>query len=583
MRKTKIVCTIGPATDDETILQKLIQQGMDVARLNFSHGTHEEQLQRVNLIKRISREENRPVAILMDTKGPEIRTGRFKDGGCYLNPDSEVWIRSEEILGNEKEFSVTYKYLAQDLKPGNLVLIDDGLIELRVLETTSEDVRCHVVNGGHVSDRKGINLPNVRVHLPALTDKDVEDIEFAIENDFDFIAVSFVRRATDVYHVREILEKNKGEFIQLIAKIENQEGVDNFDEILDASDGIMVARGDLGVELKAQHVPIIQKQMIEACYSKGKPCITATQMLDSMMRNPRPTRAEVSDVANAIIDGTSAIMLSGETAAGKYPLQSFAMMNEIACSTEDSIDYWEFFRTGRHAAAPSSAPSVTNAVSHACCTTAMDVKAKAIVAVTIGGRTARMMSRFRPECPVIAPTTSERCLRQLSLSWGVVPILSDEIYTTDELFEAGMQRALDTGLVAEGDVVVISGGTPVGVSGMTNTLKVQTIGRLLSQGVGIERGKITGDVFILTPDTIDELRSSGAHNLVLVVIDTDNSMIDVIKQANAIIAESDSPDCHAVTVGKLLDIPVVYNCQNARKIFKNGMPVTVDSDRGIVN
>lgn len=583
MRKTKIVCTIGPATDDETILRQMIKKGMDVARLNFSHGTHEEQLERVNRIKKLRAELDIPVAILMDTKGPEIRTGRFEGGSCELIPDSEIWIRSEDILGNEKEFSVSYKSLAEDLEPGNLILIDDGLIELRVIDKTSTDIRCHVVNGGTVSDRKSINLPNVRVHLPALTDKDIADIMFAVENDFDFIAISFVRRATDVYHVREILEANKGEFIQLIAKIENQEGVDNFAEILDAADGIMVARGDLGVELKAQHVPIVQKKMIEESYSKGKPSITATQMLDSMMRNPRPTRAEVSDVANAIIDGTSAIMLSGETAAGKYPIEALEMMTEIAETTEESLDYWEIFRTGRHAAAPSAAPSVTNAVSHAYCTTAMDVKAKAIVAVTIGGRTARMMSRFRPECPIIAPTTSERCQRQLNLSWGVMPVISAELTTTDELFETGMQRALDTGLVKEGDVVVISGGTPVGVSGMTNTLKVQTIGRLLSQGVGIERGKVTGDVLIVTPENIEELKRTGAYNMVLVVQDTDNSMIDIIKQSRAIIAESNSEECHAVTVGKLLDIPVVYNCENARKIFKNGMPVTVDSDRGIVN
>ncbi len=579
MRKTKIICTLGPSTDDDQILRLLIQKGMNVARLNFSHGSHEEHKKRLERVKRIRAELDQPVALLLDTKGPEIRTGRFADGGCLLKPDTEIWIRQADILGNDQEFSISYKSLAQDIQVGDILLLDDGLIELCCVEIDGVDVKCVVHNGGPISDRKSVNIPGVKLDLPALTDKDIDDIRFGVENDFDFIAISFVRRASDITQVRSHLEQLGDSSMKLIAKIENQEGVDNFDSIIDVADGIMIARGDLGVEIPSQNVPVIQKRLIHSCYSKGKPCITATQMLDSMIRNPRPTRAEVSDVANAILDGTSAIMLSGETAAGKYPIEALEMMNEIAVTTEDSVDFWELFRTTKH----ESAPSVTNAVSHACCTTAMDLKAKAIVAVTLGGRTARLMSRFRPGCHIVAPTINEKNRRQLSLSWGVLPVLIDELTDTDALFEQGMQKAVDCGLVSNGDVVVISGGTPVGVSGMTNTLKVQTVGRLLCQGIGINRGKATGDVVIIENDEdLAALKNSGAHDSVLVVNDTDNAMLEVIKQAKAIVAETENKNCHAVTVGRLLDIPVVHACKNACKILRQGLPVTVDSDRGLI-
>lgn len=578
MRRTKIICTLGPATDHDQIVRDMMLKGMNVARLNFSHGTHEEHLQRVNRLKRIREELGLPVALLLDTKGPEIRTGVFENGSVMLETGQEIWIRQADIVGTSAAFSLSYKTLSNDVRIGSVILIDDGLIELTVTAVEGGDVKCVVRNGGPISDRKSINLPGIQVDLPAMTPKDLEDIRFAIEQEFDFIAVSFVRRASDIRHVRTELEKHGGDYIKLIAKIENQEGVDHFEAILDNSDGVMVARGDLGVEIPAQQVPVIQKKLIRACYTSGKPCITATQMLDSMIRNPRPTRAEVSDVANAILDGTSAIMLSGETAAGKYPVEALEMMVEIATSTESSVDYWEIFREGKH----SAAPSVTNAVSHACCTTAMDLKAKAIVAVTLGGRTARLMSRFRPACPIIAPTINERNRRQLSISWGVVPVLIDELTDTDALFELGMQKAVETGLVSNGDVVVLSGGTPVGISGMTNTLKVQTVGRLLCQGVGIECGKATGDVHIIDPVHMDLIEHGEIENGVLVVYDTDNSMLDLIKQSSAIVAESENPECHAVTVGRLLDIPVVYNCKNVRKILKEGMAVTVDSDRGLI-
>ncbi len=578
MRKTKIVCTIGPASDDEGILRRLLLSGMNVARLNFSHGTHEEQLKRVELIKKLRTELDIPVALLLDTKGPEIRTGLFEGGACLLEEDQEVTISHDDVTGTAECFSISYKSLSDDVNPDDIILIDDGLVELRVKEVVGKDVICTVVSGGPVSDRKGVNLPGIKVNLPALTEKDLSDIQFAIENDFDFIAMSFVRKAADVDHVRHQLDKNNGSQIHIISKIENQEGVDNFEEILDASDGIMVARGDLGVEIPPEQVPNVQKRLIRRCYSKGKPCITATQMLDSMIRNPRPTRAEVSDVANAILDGTSAVMLSGETAAGRYPVEALQMMGGIAEATEQSVDFWDLFKRSDH----SPTPSVANAVSYACCTTAMDLKAKVIVAVTFGGRTARLIARFRPACPIVAPTVSERNRRQLNLSWGVVPVLIDEVTDTDALFDMGMEAAVSTGLVDNGDVVIISGGTPVGISGMTNTLKVQMAGHMLCQGTGINRGQAAGDVvFANSTCTLDD-RSSCPEHIVLVVEDTDNDMLGLLRMAEAVVAETADPECHAVTVGKLLNIPVVYNCKNATKILREGMAVIVDSDRGLV-
>jgi pyruvate kinase len=403
----------------------------------------------------------------------------------------------------------------------------------------------------------------VSTHLPSLTDKDIADILFGIENGFDFIAASFVRKASDVLEIRRILEKHNGEHLHIIAKIENREGVANFDEILKVADGIMVARGDLGVEIPIQEVPTVQKSLIEKCYKVGKPSITATQMLDSMIRNPRPTRAEVSDVANAILDGTSAIMLSGETAAGKYPVESLTMMDCFACQTEKTIDYWgNFIRTDYQ-----MIPSVANAISHATCTTAMDLKARAIVAVTHSGRTARLISRFRPECPIIATTISPESQRQLSLSWGVCPLLVQEVFSTDEMFELGMNKALESGFVSNGDVVVITGGTPIGMSGTTNTLKVQTIGRLLVEGKGIGKGIVSGEALVF--DTPDDMRQADLQSeYILVAHSTDNSMVSLMKKAIALVVEDEDPACHTATVGLALDIPVIYACENATRILK---------------
>lgn len=578
MRKTKIICTMGPAVDNDDVLKQLMLKGMNVARLNFSHGTHEEHLTRINRIKRLRQELNLPIAILLDTKGPEIRTGNFENNKIMLEEGAYVTVMHSSDLGNESLITVSYNRIHEDLKPGNRILIDDGLIELEVLEVEGKALRCVVNNGGPVSNHKSINLPNVETNLPSLTEKDIADIRFGIEQEFDFIAASFVRKAVDVLEIRKILEKHNGEHIQIIAKIENREGVNNFDDILKVSDGVMVARGDLGVEIPIEEVPTIQKALISKCFKVGKPSITATQMLDSMMRNPRPTRAEVSDVANAILDGTSAIMLSGETAAGKYPVESLTMMDNIARQTEKNIDYWGNFIKSNYA----MVPSVANAISHATCMTAMDLKARAIVAVTHSGRTARLISRFRPECPIITTTISPVSQRQLALSWGVYPLLVNEVYATDAMFDMAMNNAYESGFVSNGDVVVITGGTPIGMSGTTNTLKVQTIGRLLADGKGIGKGTVSGEVLVI--ESAEDVRKADLRSsYILVAKETDNSMVDLMKKAIALVVEDEDATCHTTTVGLALDIPVVYACENATKILKSGSIVTVDVERGTIS
>ncbi len=568
----------GSCTEDDGLLRELMLSGMNVARLNFSHGDHEEHLGRVERIKALRSELDVPVALLLDTKGPEIRTGNFNSGRIELTEGSVVTLLPGNDIGDEKTIYVSYHDFYQDIDIGSPILIDDGLVELEVMSIDDSQVKCRVLNGGPVSNHKSINLPGAKTNLPALTSKDIEDIRFAIEHDFDFIAASFVRKAADVLEIKKILEKYDGESIHIIAKIENREGISNFDEILKVADGIMVARGDLGVEIPMQEVPTVQKALIEKCYKIGKPCITATQMLDSMMRNPRPTRAEVSDVANAILDGTSAIMLSGETAAGRYPLESLKMMVSIAEQTEKSIDYWGEFIKSRY----EMVSSVTNAISHATCMTAMDLKAAAIVAVTHSGRTARLISRFRPECPIIATTVSPMSYRQLALSWGVYPYLVEEVHTTDAMFELGMSKALESGRVKNGDVVVITGGTPIGMSGTTNTLKVQNIGRILVDGKGIGKGNISGEALVI--QSAEDLRLADMRqDYILVASHTDNEMLPAMKKALALVVETTDPGNHAAIVGLALDIPILYACENATKILKTGSLIAIDVERGTIS
>ncbi len=470
MRKTKIICTMGPSTDKPGVVEKLVKAGMNVARLNFSHGTREEQLKRINEVKRVREELDVPVGILLDTKGPEIRIGMFEEGSIVLEEGQEFTLTPDDITGDNKKVSVSFDRLSEYLKSGDKILIDDGLIELSVLRMEGKNVVCTAVNGGKLSNKKSINLPGIHIEMPYMTERDREDIIFGIENGVDFIAASFVRCREDILEIKKIFEEKNEKVVKIIAKIENQEGVNNADEILAEANGIMIARGDLGVEISFEKLPQIQKKLIKKCYAAGKMAITATQMLDSMVHNPRPTRAEVSDVANAVYDGTSAIMLSGETAAGEYPVESVKAMSAIATATEESIHYDTRFLKENV-----KNKSITDAVSHAACTTAIDVKAKAIVTVTHTGHSARMISKFRPNCPIIAATTSKRTYNQLALSWGVIPTMNTLADTTDVLFYLAVQRAKETGMFAKGDILVVTGGSAVEMSGTITTLKVVEI------------------------------------------------------------------------------------------------------------
>ena len=470
MRKTKIICTLGPAVDDADMIRTLIRTGMDAARFNFSHGTHAEHLERLTRLKSIRDYMGRPVATILDTKGPEIRIKSFEEKSITLEAGDTFTLTTEDVVGNQSCVSVTYPKLHEELAPGQQILIDDGLVAIKVDRIEGSNIICTVENGGTLSANKSINIPGVHIQLPALTEKDIEDIRFGVENDFDFIAASFVRRAADVEAVRAVLHECGGDDVKIIAKIENQEGVDNLDEILAVADSIMVARGDLGVEIPAARVPILQKQMIRKGLQAGKPVITATQMLDSMMRNPRPTRAEVSDVANAVYDGTSCVMLSGETAGGKYPVNALKAMVGIVTETESSIDYWEHFQQQTDPAA-----DINDAITHTCCLTARDLNAKAIISATNSGRSARMICRFHPACPIAALTMHEKVRRQLNISWGVIPFLTGEVTSTDRIFSLATETAVKERLVQNKDVVVITAGVPLGKSGFTNLIKAQVI------------------------------------------------------------------------------------------------------------
>lgn len=474
MRKTKIVCTLGPSTDDENVLREMIRSGMNVARFNFSHGDHKTHLERLEMLRKVRDEEGKHIAALLDTKGPEIRVKKFLDGKIFLEEGQKFTLTTREVDGTNEEVSITYANLPNDVSVGTRILIDDGLIEMVCDEIADgTDIVCHVVNGGAVSNNKGVNVPDVALSMPYISEKDKDDILFAIKEDFDFIAASFVRTAGDVLRIRRILEDENCYSIKIIAKIENRQGVENIDEIIQVSDGVMVARGDMGVEIPSEDVPVVQKMMIRKVVQAGKNVITATQMLDSMMKNPRPTRAETADVANAIYDGTSAIMLSGETAAGLYPVESVKMMAKIAERTEQDIDYGrKFFNRERKAN-----PNVTDAISHAACTTAHDLKAKAILNVTKSGSSARMISKYRPSCDIVACSTYPGVCRQMNMAWGITPILVDEMTDVFELFDAAIEGAKQLDMLKRDDLVVLTAGVPLGISGTTNMLRVQVIGR----------------------------------------------------------------------------------------------------------
>ncbi|MBT9685347.1 MULTISPECIES: pyruvate kinase [Eubacteriales] len=472
MRKTKVICTLGPAVSNAEMIRKLIETGMNAARFNFSHGTHESHLAQLNMLKHVRDEMCVPVATILDTKGPEIRIKSFEQYPVQLERGQTFTLTTDEIVGNAERVSVTYTNLHNEVGPGCRILVDDGLIELLVEKVEGHDIVCTVENGGPLSNNKSINIPNVSILLPSLTEKDKSDLKFAAENDFDFVAASFVRKASDVEDIRACLKEYGGEHVRIISKIENREGVDNLEEIIAASDGIMVARGDLGVEIPAHEVPILQKKMIKATIRQGKPVITATQMLDSMIRNPRPTRAEVSDVANAVFDGTSCVMLSGETASGKYPVEALQTMIDTVTAAEGSINYWNRFRQ-RHVL--TGIQGINDAITHSCCLTAMDLDATAILTPTQSGHTARVISRYRPACPILAMCPNERTRRQLAISWGVHSYLTGDVDSTDRLFSMAVEVAVKEDAVQKGDTVVITAGVPIGKSGSTNLIKAQTV------------------------------------------------------------------------------------------------------------
>lgn len=567
---------MGPACESVEKLKDIIANGMNVARFNFSHGDHKEHKGRMDEVKNVSREMGVNVALMLDTRGPEIRLGKFKNGAAELKKGQAFTLTTDDIEGDNNIASINYKDLPKDVKKGSRILIDDGLVALEVVKVEGENIVCEVQNAGTISDHKGVNVPGTKLNIPAVTERDIEDIIFGIGQHIDFIAASFVRKAADVLEIRRILEENDGGDVQIISKIESQEAVENIDDIIKVSDGIMVARGDLGVEIPVEEVPLVQKQIIKKCNKAGKPVITATQMLDSMMRNPRPTRAEVADVANAILDGTDAIMLSGETAAGKYPVESVRTMAKIAEKTEASIDYINILRT----VDIGSTVNITNAISHATCTIAEDLNANAIITVTRSGYTARMVSRYRPASDIIAITPDERVLKRLSILWGVNPVLAPKMESTDEMIDKSVDVAQDKGLIKSGDVVVITAGVPVGLMGTTNLIKVHIVGNAIVKGMGIGNKPVTGTVSIIR--NLEEDKQKFEKGDILVTRYTDEDFIKIMRQASAIITEEGGLTSHAAIVGLELKVPVIVGAAGATERLTDGMTVTIDPVRGLI-
>ena len=580
MRKTKIICTLGPSTDKDGVLRELIANGMNVARFNFSHGSHEEHKGRLDLLKSLREELGKPVAALLDTKGPEIRLKDFKNGTEMLEAGQTFTLTTRDVEGTKEICSITYKDLPQDVAPGGTIMLDDGLIKLQIQTVNDTDIVCTVLNNGKIKNKKGVNVPGVHLSMPYMSQRDKDDIIFGIEQGFDFIAASFVRTAQDVYEIRNLLNEYDSN-IRIIAKIENREGVNNIDSILAAADAVMVARGDLGVEIDFTELPGIQKNIIERSFSFGKPIVTATQMLDSMMVNPRPTRAEISDVANAIYDGTSAIMLSGETAAGAYPVEALKTMSAIAERTETEnharVEYLTEATNGKI--------SVSDATAHAACLTAKDVNAAAIVTVSESGTTARLLSKYRPQQPIIACVMKEQVQRQLSLSWGITSLMMPLAHSTDELIEMSTALAKENGLLHNGELAVVTAGVPVGISGTTNMIKIHMVGNCLATGVGVgpenaEVSNATGKACVCR--TLDEVRAKFKPGMVLVVPSTSNEMLNYVRDAAALVVEEPGLNSHAAIVGKALLKPTVVGAVGATSHIRDGLMIAVDCAHGSV-
>ena len=580
MRKTKIICTLGPSTDQEGVLRELVANGMNVARFNFSHGSHEEHLGRFEKLKAIREELGKPVAALLDTKGPEIRLKDFKNGTEMLEAGQTFTLTTREVEGTKEICSITYKDLPQDVQPGGTIMLDDGLIKLQIITVNDTDIVCKVLNNGKIKNKKGVNVPGVHLSMPYMSQRDRDDIIFGAQQGFDFIAASFVRTAQDVYDIRNLLNEYDSD-IRIIAKIENREGVNNIDSILAAADAVMVARGDLGVEIDFTELPGIQKNIIERSFSFGKPIVTATQMLDSMMVNPRPTRAEISDVANAIYDGTSAIMLSGETAAGAYPVEALKTMSAIAERTETEnharVEYLTEATNGKI--------SVSDATAHAACLTAKDVNAAAIVTVSESGTTARLLSKYRPQQPIIACVMKEQVQRQLSLSWGITSLMMPLAHSTDELIEMSTALAKENGFLHNGELAVVTAGVPVGISGTTNMIKIHMVGNCLATGVGVgpenaEVSNATGKACVCR--TLDEVRAKFKPGMVLVVPSTSNEMLNYVRDAAALVVEEPGLNSHAAIVGKALLKPTVVGAVGATSHIRDGLMIAVDCAHGSV-
>lgn len=576
IRKTKIVCTMGPNLFEKHLIALLMKAGMNVARFNFSHGTYETHQHYYDEVCRIRDELGLPVATMLDTKGPEIRVRSFKNGHVTLQNGQLFTLTTDEVEGDEERVSITYKELPQDIAVGSSILIDDGLIGMQVERIDGADIVCRVLNGGVVSNNKGVNIPNAHLSMPFISEKDHQDILFAIKNGYDFIAASFTRCADDIMQIRHILQENNCHTINIIAKIENMEGVENIDEILRVVDGVMVARGDLGVEVPLEDVPSLQKKLIQRGIAAGKPVITATQMLDSMIKNPRPTRAEATDVANAIYDGTSAIMLSGESAVGAYPVEAVETMVRIALRAEADMDYIRRFSRDT-----SASTDVTNAISHATVTSAHDLNASAIITVTKSGSTARILSRYRPACVIVGCTTEKHVWRQLALSWGTVPLMIAEESNTDDLFEHAVDAAVQNGLVHDGELVVLTAGVPLGISGTTNLMKVHVVGHLLSRGQGLHGGKVVAPLCVIR--NLEKDAKDFNTGDVIVCHQTTREMFSMLRKSSAIVLEDDNPEGHGAIAGMSLDIPVIIGAKNATNILKSGAVVTVDGEKGTVS
>ena len=576
IRKTKIVCTMGPNLFEKHLIAPLMKAGMNVARFNFSHGTYETHQHYYDEVCRIRDELGLPVATMLDTKGPEIRVRSFKNGHVTLQNGQLFTLTTDEVEGDEERVSITYKELPQDIAVGSSILIDDGLIGMQVERIDGADIVCRVLNGGVVSNNKGVNIPNAHLSMPFISEKDHQDILFAIKNGYDFIAASFTRCADDIMQIRHILQENNCHTINIIAKIENMEGVENIDEILRVVDGVMVARGDLGVEVPLEDVPSLQKKLIQRGIAAGKPVITATQMLDSMIKNPRPTRAEATDVANAIYDGTSAIMLSGESAVGAYPVEAVETMVRIALRAEADMDYIRRFSRDT-----SASTDVTNAISHATVTSAHDLNASASITVTKSGSTARILSRYRPACVIVGCTTEKHVWRQLALSWGTVPLMIAEESNTDDLFEHAVDAAVQNGLVHDGELVVLTAGVPLGISGTTNLMKVHVVGHLLSRGQGLHGGKVVAPLCVIR--NLEKDAKNFNTGDVIVCHQTTREMFSMLRKSSAIVLEDDNPEGHGAIAGMSLDIPVIIGAKNATNILKSGAVVTVDGEKGTVS